>query len=161
MVNEDLLVANAVKAWKSSLERADKLFAPLTDAQLQAEVAPGKNRLVYLLGHLAAVHDGMLPLLGLGPRRHPHYDAIFIEQPDRAVGDLPSAAQLKAVWIEVNGRIVTETAAWTAVDWLVKHNAVSLEDFAKDPSRNRFAILITRTNHLNYHTGQAALAPKG
>jgi hypothetical protein len=30
------------------------------------EVAPGKNRLIYLWGHLTAVHDAMLPLLVWG-----------------------------------------------------------------------------------------------
>jgi len=39
-------------------------------------------------------------------------------------------------------------------DWLQRHTAVSEEDFAKDTSRNRFAILLSRTNHLSYHLGQ-------
>jgi len=30
-------------------------------------------------------------------------------------------------------------------DWLQRHTAVSEEDFAKDASRNRFAILLSRT----------------
>jgi hypothetical protein len=38
--------------------------------------------------------------------------------------------------------------------------AVSEEDFAKDASRNRFAILLSRTNHLSYHLGQAVLGLK-
>jgi len=45
-------------------------------------------------------------------------------------------------------------------DWVQRHSAVSEEDFAKDPSRNRFAILLSRTNHLSYHLGQALLALK-
>jgi hypothetical protein len=43
-------------------------------------------------------------------------------------------------------------------DWLKKHTAVSDEDFVKDPTRNRLAILMNRTNHASYHLGQAALA---
>jgi hypothetical protein len=45
-------------------------------------------------------------------------------------------------------------------DWLQRHSAVSAEDFAKDPSRNRFAVLLNRTNHLSYHLGQAVLGRK-
>jgi hypothetical protein len=45
-------------------------------------------------------------------------------------------------------------------DWVQRHSAVSEEDFAKDPSRNRFAVLLSRTNDLSYHLGQAVLAPK-
>jgi ribose 1,5-bisphosphokinase PhnN len=45
-------------------------------------------------------------------------------------------------------------------DWAQRHSAVSEEDFAKDASRNRFAILLSRTNHLSYHLGQAVLGLK-
>jgi len=45
-------------------------------------------------------------------------------------------------------------------DWLARHTAVSEEDFAKDPSRNRFAVLLSRTNHLSYHLGPAVLGLK-
>jgi ribose 1,5-bisphosphokinase PhnN len=45
-------------------------------------------------------------------------------------------------------------------DWVQRHSAVSEEDFAKDASRNRFAVLLSRTNHLSYHLGQAVLALK-
>jgi hypothetical protein len=38
--------------------------------------------------------------------------------------------------------------------------SVSEEDFAKDTSRNRFSILLSRTNHLSYHLGQAVLGLK-
>jgi len=48
--------------------------------------------------------------------------------------------------------------AWP--DWAQRHAVVSEEDFAKDPSRNRFAVLLSRTNHLSYHLGQAVLAVK-
>ena len=46
-------------------------------------------------------------------------------------------------------------------DWVQRpYSAVSAEDFAQDPSRNRFAILLSRTNHLSYHLGQAMLGRK-
>jgi hypothetical protein len=35
---------------------------------------------------------------------------------------------------------------------------VSDEDFAKDPGRNRLAVVPSRTNHMSYHLGQIILA---
>src|ERR1700729_1074924 len=85
MTPEQALVTATINSWKTAIERADKLFLPLTEAQLQKEVAPGKNRLIYLWGHLTAVHDRMLPLLSLGERLHAELDAPFLSNPDKSV----------------------------------------------------------------------------
>ena len=157
MTPEQSLTATAVDAWKLNIGRADALFSGLTDAQLQAEVAPGRNRLIYLWGHLIAVHDAMLPLLGLGPRLHSELDAAFLTGADRAVADLPSAAELKRLWDEVNGALLAGLVRFTPGEWAEKHTVVSAEDFAKNPLRNRLAILLSRTSHVGYHLGQARL----
>ena len=70
MANEERFVSGALKAWDAYIEQADGLFSNLTEQQLGREVAPGKNRLIYLWGHLIAVHDGMLPLLYFGQHLH-------------------------------------------------------------------------------------------
>ncbi len=160
MTPEQSVVMSAVHAWKLHVERADKLFSGLSEQQLLAEVAPGKNRLVYLWGHLIAVHDAMLPLLGLGPRRHPELDAAFLTGADKTVAELPSAAELKDLWNDVNGRLLAGFNGFTAADWAQKHSAVSDEDFAANPLRNRLAILLSRTAHVAYHHGQAALVAR-
>ncbi len=36
-------------------------------------------------------------------------------------------------------------------------NTVSDEDFEKEPHRNKLNIIVTRTSHLSYHTGQLIL----
>lgn len=158
--SDEALVAGAVSAWKQNIERADKLFFGLTPEQLQKEIAPGKNRLIYLWGHLTAVHDRMLPLVGIGLRLHEELDEPFLTKADKAVANLPSADLIKKGWNEVNGKLRDGFAKFSPGDWLQKHASVSEEDFAKDPLRNRFAILVSRTNHLSYHLGQAALASK-
>jgi hypothetical protein len=157
---EEALVASALSAWKSNVERADRLFSALSEEQLQNEVAPGKNRLIYLWGHLTAVHDRMLPLLDIGPRVHPELDSIFITSPDKTVAQLPSAAEIKGAWDEVNTKLSAGFASFSPAAWLQRHTSVSAEDFAKDPSRNRFAVLLSRTNHIAFHIGQTALIPK-
>src|SRR6202021_1623400 len=160
LMSEQALVAAGVNSWKLNIERANKLFSPLTEEQLLKEVAPGKNRLIYLWGHLTAVHDRMLPLLVLGPRLHPEYDALFLTNPDKAAPELPAAAEIKKAWDDVNGTLLAGFESLSATDWLQKHASVSDEDFAKDPARNRFSVLLSRTNHIGFHLGQTALIPK-
>jgi len=160
MANEQLFSSGALNLWDTTIDRADKLFSSLTPDQLAKEIAPGKNRLIYLWGHLTAVHDRMLPLLGLGPRLHPEFDDPFLSSPDKAAPHTPSAEEIKKSWNEVNGKLRAGFATLSAADWLQKHASVSEEDFAKDPLRNRFAVLLSRTNHLSYHVGQAILATK-
>jgi DinB family protein len=160
MTPEQSVVRSAVHAWKLNVERADKLFSGLSEEQLLKEVAPGKNRLVYLWGHLVAVHDAMRPLLGLGHRLHPELDAAFLTAADKAVVELPSAAELKRHWDEVNGSLLAGFSNFTASDWAQRHTAVSEEDFAANPLRNRLSILLSRTSHVAYHLGQGVLAPK-
>jgi hypothetical protein len=172
MTPEQALVTSTINSWKTAIERADKLFLPLTEAQLQKEVAPGKNRLIYLWGHpgknrliylwghLTAVHDRMLPLLDFGPRLYPEFDAPFLTNPDRVVPELPMGDEIKKSWNEVNGKLLGGFESLSPAEWLQKHTAVSEEDFAKDPSRNRFAVLLSRTGHVAFHLGQTALIPK-
>jgi uncharacterized damage-inducible protein DinB len=157
MTTEEQLANTALNSWKLVTGRLDAAISPLTDEQLQKQVAPGKNRLLYLVGHLTAVHDRMFSLLGLGERLHPELDEIYITNPDRALPDPTSAADLKRAWSEVNSELTAAFERLTPQQWLEKHTAVSDEDFAKDPTRNRLAVLMSRTNHAAFHTGQAAL----
>jgi hypothetical protein len=161
MMPEQTLVTSALSSWKSTVERADRLFSPLSEEQLQREVAPGKNRLIYLWGHLTAVHDRMLPLLALGERLHPELDAPFLTNPDKTTTQLPAAEEIKKSWDEVNSKLLAGLEGFSPAQWLEKHTSVSDEDFAKDPSRNRFAILLSRTGHIAFHLGQTALIGKG
>jgi uncharacterized damage-inducible protein DinB len=123
-------------------------------------VAPGRNRIIYLLGHLTAIHDAMFPILGLGERLHPELDAIFVSSPDKAGARLPAAGELRQYWNEVNSKLLLRFAGLSADEWLLRHNAVSEEDYAKDPARNRLAVLLSRTNHMSYHLGQITLGLK-
>src|SRR6266478_2968994 len=70
MTSQQLAVKVAINSWKLVVERVGKKFSALTEEQLLKEVAPGKNRLIYIWGHLTAIHDAMFPILGLGPRMH-------------------------------------------------------------------------------------------
>jgi hypothetical protein len=160
MTSHELPVKVAINSWRLVVGRADETFSRLTEDQLLREVAPGKNRVIYLWGHLIAVHDRMFEILGLGPRLHPELDAVFIDNPDKALAETPSAGQLKQYWGEVNEKLLSQFQSLSADEWLLQHRAMSEEDYAKDPTRNRLAVLLSRTNHLSYHLGQVTLALK-
>lgn len=155
---EKSFVDSALRGWKSNLDRADELFGALSPGQLEQEVAPGKNRLIYLWGHLAAVNDGLLPLLGIGARLHPEFDAMFLSNPDKSIQLSVSGQLLKAAWHEINQKLWEGFSKFSAADWVQRHTAVSEEDFKREPHRNRFTVLLGRTAHLAYHLGQATLA---
>ena len=160
MGNDGAFVALGLKAWKAQIERADKLFGSLSSEEVQREIAPGRNRLLYLWGHLTAIHDAMLPLLGLGERLYTEFDTAFLSNPDKSQAATPSHEEVRQAWNAVSSELQRGMEGLSGSDWLQRHTAVSEEDFAKDPSRNRFAVLLNRTNHLAYHLGQAMLGLK-
>jgi len=105
MGNEGIYVALGLKVWKAQIERADKLFGSLSSEEVLREIAPGRNRLLYLWGHLTAIHDAMLPLLGLRERLHPEFDVAFVLNPDKSRADIPSREQVHRTWNAVNAEL--------------------------------------------------------
>ena len=147
----------ALGAWDIQNTRLLKLIDSLPDERLHAEIAPGKNTGVYILGHLIAVHDNMLPVLGLGDRLYPHLDEIFLRNPEKSGLSKPSLTELKANLAAVNERLSAGFSTLSPVQWLDRHTAVSQEDFEKEPHRNKLNLLLNRTGHLAYHLGQLIL----
>jgi uncharacterized damage-inducible protein DinB len=157
MDNQQLFVKMALDSWQSQVRAFTNLLAKLSDEQLSKEISPGRNRGVYLLGHLIAVHDLMCPLLGFGESHYPDLQAIYVDAADRFADTTPTAAQLRVQWLEVNERLLTDFNGLSADEWFSRHNNVSEEDFSKEPHRNRLNVLMGRTVHLGYHRGQLVL----
>jgi len=156
--SESGFAAGVLASWNQVIGQVDKGLAGWSDEALQTEVAPGRNRLYYLLGHLTAVHDRMLPLLRLGDRLYPGLDQQFLTKADRAfTGEGPTAAELRKAWAEVNGKLTAALAQLSAAELLERHASVSEEDFAKEPHRNRLAVVLSRTTHAAMHEGQMRL----
>jgi hypothetical protein len=157
MNNEELFVATAVNAWKVAIDQVERLLSALTDEQLQIHVSPGRNRVYYIVGHLAALHDKMLPLLSFGPRLHPELDEQVLK-PDRSVPDTLSAADLRRAFGEISATLTQKIQALPASEWLKRHMSVSEADFVRNPLRNRLGVLLSRTCHVTFHAGQIRLA---
>src|SRR4051812_22953390 len=94
-VDTKVFIKMVLDAWQSHNKRFDKMLDSLTDEQLFAETAPGRNTGIYLAGHLVAIHDAMLPLLGFGEKLYPKLEEIFITEPDKSGLEMPSIAELR------------------------------------------------------------------
>src|ERR1700688_5271777 len=105
MENQGSYVALGLKVWKAQIERADKLFAGLSSEEVLREIAPGRNRLLYVWGHLTATHDAMLPLLGLKERFHSDFDVAFVSNPEQSQAAIPSHEQVRQAWKTVNSEL--------------------------------------------------------
>ena len=149
-----LLVRTVLKAWETQVIRMNDFFDSASDDDLMHEVSPGRNRGIYLLGHLTAVNDGIIPLLGLGDKLYPHLEKPFISTPDKSGLEFPPLKELRHYWTDVNDELMEHFIKLEPSDWLAKHAAISAEDFAKEPHRNRLNVIIVRTTHMHYHLGQ-------
>ncbi len=157
MNSTELVIKMLFDRWNALLKNFDSILHTISDEQLQQEIAPGRNRGIYLLGHLIAVHDDMLPLLNLGEREYPDLFELFIKSPDKTVDVIPTAQELRMIWKTQLETLTSKLKSLSADDWFTKHNSVSVEDFTNEPHRNKLNILITRTTHLAYHVGQMIL----
>ena len=155
---EQRLGQTVLNSWKLINQRFGAFISPLSGEDLERQIAPGRNRVLYILGHLTATNDRLFPLLGVGQRRYPDLDRVYIDQPDRALEDPVAPSILKTASDEVARQLTEALERFSPEEWLEKHTAVSDEDFAKDPGRNRLAVVLSRTNHMSYHFGQIMLA---
>lgn len=157
---DQISISMVIKTWFSTVKRTDALFEKLTDEEMLNEIAPNRNRAIYLLGHLTAVHDMMLPLLDFELQLYPQLQASFIRTPDRSEEDKFSVQNLREFWKNVNAKLATHFEALQEDEWFQKHTSISDEDFNKAPHRNKLNVVINRTNHLSYHLGQLSLLTK-
>jgi DinB superfamily len=153
-MQRELFIKMVLDAWDTQIKRTDDLFNQLSDEQLMAEVSPGRNRGIYLLGHLAAVHDRIFPILNLGKEINPGMYEVFVASPDKSGAEIQPISELKLYWKKVNSKLAEQFSKLSVEEWFQKHTSVSEEDFKKEPHRNKLNIIINRTNHLAFHLGQ-------
>lgn len=154
LVEKDLFVKMVLNAWDTQNSRVTKLLDTLSDEQFMGETAPGRNRGIYLIGHLIVVSDRLLPLLGLSDSIYPQFESIFLTNPDRSSAEMPSMSELRKCWSTINTKLSNLLKTLSSDEWFMRHTAVSAEDFLKDPTRNKLNVIINRTNHTSTHLGQ-------
>jgi hypothetical protein len=154
---QTVLTKIALNAWQIQTDRATKFINESSDELLLKEVAPGRNRGVYLMGHLIAIHDGISEILGFGKKAYPDLATIFITAPDKTIDKIPTVSELRVMWTSVHDRLKNEFSTIPADKWFKRHESMTDADFEKDPARNKLSVLANRTNHLAYHFGQLRL----
>jgi len=157
MDQQTVLVKIALNAWQIQADRTTKFINESSDELLLKEIAPGKNKGVYLMGHLAAIHDAIPEILGFGKKAYPELAAIFITAPDKTVDKIPTVSELRLIWTSVHERLKNEFSKIPAENWFKRHESMTDADFEKDPARNKMSVLLNRTNHFAYHFGQLRL----
>lgn len=152
-----LFVKMVIAEWDKQNNNFNRILSSLDDDQLSKEIAPGKNTGTYLVGHLIAISDAMLPLLGFGVKLFPELDNVFIKNPDKSGLKMPSVAELKDQFKAVHAKLTEHIQSGSTAEWFGRHMAVSEEDFEKEPHRNKLNVIINRSNHMSYHLGQLVL----
>jgi hypothetical protein len=154
MEDKRLFIKISLDSWQGQLKAVNTILGMLSDEQFEHEVSPTRNRGIYILGHLTAVHDLMLPLLRFEESIYPDLQPVFVDAPDRAMSPIPTVVEIRAQWNEVNEKLRYHFFQLSPDDWFTRHANVSEADFAKEPTRNRLNVLLGRTAHLSYHRGQ-------
>lgn len=157
MTHTEISLKMVFDRWSASLKSCDNLLNSLSDDVMQKQIAPNKNRGIYILGHLIAVHDDMLLLLDMGEKIYPELNEPFIKLADNLDTKMPSITELRTYWTKQCEILKQKFDALTTNQWFDKHTAVSQKEFEKEPNRNKLNIIITRTSHLQYHIGQLVL----
>lgn len=152
---DELFVKMVLLSWQATQKSINKKLEKLSEEELNTPILPGKNTPAWIIGHLAAVNDNMATLLELGPKLKPEYEKALIH-PDGTVKPPPSSEMIK-YWHDSNAYVNEKMRSLATEEWFAKHSAVSAEDFAKEPHRNKLNVLISRTNHLSHHLGQLVL----
>lgn len=157
MEQKEILVQMAIKAWDMQIDRTSKFIDSLNDASMMREIAPGKNRIIYLLGHLVAVNDNINTLFGSGERLFADYYDVFVKNPDRSDLPMPEAAKVREAWKASNAQLSALFARMSVDEWLSRHTSMTDEDLVREPTRNKLSVLLNRTSHVAYHLGQLKL----
>ena len=133
-------------AWLLQNRKISDLINRLSDEDLKKDVAFGRNSGLYLLGHLIASNDLLLPLFGFGEKMYPEYEKIFLCCPDKCAQNFPAVKEVKSHWFALNEHLNLKFSSLNEKQWIIEdHN-----------SNHQFKTMLSIVNHQCYHLGQLA-----
>lgn len=154
------MIEQLMDRWDSKVRQTTTTFELLGTRCEMLPVAPGRNRVIYLLGHLLAVQDHLYDALELGDAMYPELDYLFL-LPQHTSNDYPPFEELLCKWVCINDLILLNLKMFQVEDWLKKHRYITEKEFCENPCRNKFNLILSSIFHLYHHGGQLALIKEG
>ena len=150
------MINQLLDQWDNKIQETTDLFVSFREQHAMEPVGPGKNRVIYILGHLIVASDCFLAALELNGRCYPEYDELFLT-PQHPANEYPAYDLLLQQWVSINEILSAYLRQLSPADWKSKHNYISETDFIFEHKRNKFNVLLNRNAHLFHHAGQLAL----
>jgi hypothetical protein len=152
MASDEVLIQTAISSWEQVTKaRRHTMFELFRGATISRSRAWRKPHFVPMgtphrrkrcdVQRLAA---GRAATPGIGRRLH--------RAPNRSVpaSNLSEAANC---WEDVHTELLSRFKTLSPKEWLESRGSLSPEEFERNPTRNRLAVLLGRTNHASYHFG--------
>jgi uncharacterized damage-inducible protein DinB len=146
--------------WDVYNRRLFKTLETLSEENFHKPIVSGGNSASWLLGHLADTDDALLELFAIRTRLFPELAQIYHhERGNNQAGHL-SKADLLVKSKTITTELDKAFKSMSEQDWHSRHQAVTEEDFKKEPHRNKLNVMLSRVWHKASHLGQIAMLPK-
>lgn len=143
--------------WDAMNKRMLKTMDSISEENFHKPIVAGGNSPSWIIGHLVEADDALLELLGIGKRMFLDLSKIYHhERGANQTGHL-TKQEVTQRFKSVCAALDTAFKSWNEADWLMRHTAVSEEDFKNGPHRNRLNVMLSRLSHKASHLGQLAL----
>jgi crotonobetainyl-CoA:carnitine CoA-transferase CaiB-like acyl-CoA transferase len=143
--------------WTTYNTRMQKVFDSIDDKRYFEPIAEGSNSPSWILGHLVETEDNLLVLFGIRERLYPDLKDIYHHKRESNQTGHLSKDELVKRWKAVSAELDKAFKSWSESNWMGRHNAVSEEDFRKEPHRNKLNVMLSRVGHKASHLGQVAM----
>jgi uncharacterized damage-inducible protein DinB len=143
--------------WDTYNNRMQKVLDNITEENFNKPVTAGANSPSWILGHLADTDDKLLELFGIRKRLFPELEKIYHHERGSNQSGHLKKTELITKWRSILAELNLAFKAMSESDWHGRHQAVSEEDFKKEPHRNKLNVMLSRVAHKASHLGQVAM----
>lgn len=147
--------------WDTYNKRMQKVLDGITESNFNKSIVPGGNSPSWLMGHLVDTDDRLLELFGIRQRLFPDLSTIYHHERGSNQSGHLSKAELTERWKKILAELDRAFQAMSEAEWMGRHQAVTEEDFKKEPHRNKLNVMLSRVGHKASHLGQIAMLGNG